>query len=102
MHPPLKLLNVMKAIRELYTRQGFHHQLIRREGNVAVYKQEKNNYKAFEVVVLRTMKKDNALTGQMTGDERLPSTSDWGVFGWTYRSEDDANRKFEELIAKQK
>lgn len=92
----------MKTIPEQYTRNGFCHQLIRRKGNVAVYKQEKDIYKAFEVVVIRTMKKDNALTGQMTGDEYLPSSSDWGLFGWTYRSEDDANRKFEELIAKQK
>lgn len=49
----------------------------------------------YEVWKMRTWGKDQHINGKLAhrkGDERFPKSSEWGVYGWTYCSEEEAIR----------
>lgn len=92
----------MKKIPDEYIRKPFTCTLIRREKHVALYSQThpEGKTKRYEVVVVRTRTKDNDFTGTKAGDEYLPSPEEWGTYGWTYTSIEDAEERVKELLSR--
>ena len=88
----------MRKIPETYSKGGFNYTLIERKDNVAIYEQRKNAILQYEVVIIRKRKKDNDFAGTKSGDEYLPSTCEWGKFGWTYVTIDKAREKMSKII----
>ena len=78
-----------------------HAGLADREAGVAIYELthkgsgKVNNY---EVVIIRQHKADNDFIKVKAGDEYLPSTSEWGQYGWTFPTLELANYKAKHLI----
>jgi hypothetical protein len=90
----------MKKIPTTYNKDGFNHELLEREGNVAIYEQRKSTHSSgyYEVVVIRKRKADNDFAGTKAGDEYLPCTNEWGIYGWTYLTLEKAREKMSKII----
>ena len=90
----------MREIPQQYNKYGFTHTLIERDGNVAIYEQRKPTHTSsyYEVVIIRKRKTDNDFAGTKAGDEYLPSTSEWGSYGWSYTSIESAREKMSKII----
>lgn len=101
----------MKKIPEKFKKIGFNYELIKREGNVGMYKQLDGKQRiGIEVVVIRLHPKDYARFKIKKGDEFYPSTGEWGKYGWSYgaytdeqylQALDAADIKFNEQLKKQ-
>lgn len=90
----------MRDIPKQYNKDGFTHTLHSKCGNVAIYEQRKGNFVRYEVVILRQHKKDNDFVGTKAGDWYLPSTNEWGSYGWTYITLEQAQEKAKEMTKK--
>lgn len=88
----------MKTLNETFKREGWEYTLLKCNEFAALYSMTKTgNYYEYEVWKLRTHKKDNAFTGVKACDIKLPSTNDWGHYGWSYSRLDLAEQKFAQL-----
>lgn len=95
-----------RRLSEKYTANGgFHYELIKRKGMVAVYAQkytEDSEPIAYEVIKIRVAG-NRLFKGKITPPyEKAPSTSQWGKYGWSYRLLENATKKFDELVIKEK
>ena len=89
----------MKILPKKFDKKGFTYTQIKRVGDRAIFEQSKEGQEGttFEVV------KINRHNGYELGGQKIPpgeaypSTSQWGVAGWTYRSLKDAETKFKKL-----
>jgi hypothetical protein len=71
---------------------------VKRVGDIAIYKQTKaRRSPAFEVVTIRRREASVAFGKEFPATEYYPHNEDWGTYGFTYRTLDEAERKFEEL-----
>lgn len=90
----------MKKIDDSYVHDGYQCQLVRREGKFALFKCTKGRGCDYELLVIRTYKKDNSFTNTFAGDEYRPSTSEWGRYGWSYptleKAQEAMNKKLDE------
>lgn len=89
----------MKTIPEKFTKKGFKHQLIKREGKVAIYRRhgtESTKTFHYEVVVINTHNGIHIEGNYIEPGELYPSSSQWGTFGWTFSKEQlkEAEEKF--------
>ena len=82
-----------------FTKNGFTHELLGREGLLCIVTRSKRGSQIhFEVVRLRerkgcTFKRgDKVLT--VPNVETYPRSEDWGTYGFTYRSLEEAKAKF--------
>ena len=91
----------MKSIPDEYRKDKYTFTLIKRNKLFAIYRQHKAGASdGFEVVKIRTHKKDRAIAGKtvfFAGDEYLPCNEDWGTYGWTYPDCEKACSKFDVL-----
>lgn len=85
------------SIPTIFHRNGFTHRLVKREGNVAIYSLTRFGRMSYEVVKIRTFNTDQPFIKRKAGDEYLPSTSEWGTYGFTFNSLQDAERQFTAL-----
>ena len=86
-----------------FRRRGFRHNLIERLGEIAIYRQRKSGLPdAFEVVRIQKREAFSLFDKDYPATETYPRDEAWGVDGFTYRSLDEAERKFAELIGKSK
>ena len=89
----------MKKIEKEFTRSGFVHKLVKRRGQVAIYKRrgiksESGDYH-YEVVKISSHN-GYKLGGQyIESAETYPGASLWGLQGWTYQDLDIALKQFE-------
>ena len=88
----------MREIPQQYTKDGYTHTLLQRDGKVAIYEQRKGDILYFETVVIRKRTADNDFVGTKAGDEYIPSSSEWGIYGWTYTSYEQAREKMSKII----
>lgn len=80
-----------------YRENGWRYRQLRRTGNIAIYSQ--GGSAAFEVVRIRTAPAKRFLGRMLSGGEYLPSTSEWGRHGWTFRTLREAEAKMAMLVA---
>ena len=89
-----------------FTESGFSHEQRLRWKMIALYERQKGGARHWEVVILTpeiekhfpaTEKHPN---GRSTpAHERYPGAEEWGHKGWTFNGKDNAEAKYEELIA---
>ena len=93
----------IRILPERFDKANFRYTLIRRRDNVAVYRRKhlRFDHGDFEVVVIRASKPHPKDPNPERYDrvEIYPSDSAWGLFGFTYRSENEAMRKMDALLA---
>lgn len=76
----------MKTIPQEYSRKGFIYKLIERDGDYAIYSvnlKSTMTLVCYEACLVRKHKMDNDFLNVKEGDEYLPSTGEWGRYGWT-------------------
>ena len=82
------------TIKQQYTYDKKTFNLIEALGDYALYKQE--GYEYYELLKLRTYKKTYVYPSGASlkeGDIKYPSINEWGKFGWSYLSKEDAMKK---------
>lgn len=88
----------MKTLPNEFKKRGITYKLLKSTPKVAMYHvTTQGNFQCYEVMVIRHYAKDNAFTGVKAGDIQLPSTSEWGQYGWTYTTRHHADRKYNEI-----
>jgi hypothetical protein len=86
-----------------FRHSGFEHTQLKRIGDVAIYRQSKSGLPdAYEVVLIEKHEGYIAFGKDIPASEYYPSSAKWGACGFTFRSREDAERKFKELVGKQK
>jgi hypothetical protein len=84
-----------------FTKYGFTFTQIKREGDVAIYRQTKGNFEAFEVIIIDRHNGYKLGDAEIPPAETYPSSSQWGSHGWTLRTLDRAHEKFAEVAARE-
>lgn len=80
-----------------FTKNGWVHELVERRGVIAVVRRSKGTLPAhFEVVRLRVMKPTRFIADPY---EKYPSSEDWGTYGFTYRTIEEARERVGKLAA---
>lgn len=91
----------MRKLPKSFKHKGFDHTQLKREGNKAIFKKTKTNSKlvSYEVVLLSSHN-GYELAGQyIEPAETYPSTSQWGIKGFTYNDLKLAEAKYTTLKA---
>lgn len=89
----------MRDIPRTYNKDGFTHTLVARHpGVAAIYEQRKGDFVRYEVVILRQRTQDYEARQVKKGDWYLPTTNEWGRYGWTYQTYEAANEKMSKII----
>jgi hypothetical protein len=70
---------------------------LKRVRAVAIYKQTKSEQATFEVVIIRRREASFAFGKDFPATEYYPHNEDWGTYGFTYRTLEEALAKFTEL-----
>jgi hypothetical protein len=96
-HPLLPL----RVLEPAFNKNGFTYELVRREGDVAIYKQRLRpgvGCLAYEVWRIR-VKEQSIMFGNIVPRREVgPSDSDFGTYGWSYPDLPRAKAKMAELI----
>ena len=97
----------MKTIEWPVTKTDFIDELIKRDGDVVLSvrrSRHSGRVVSYEVQVVRVHRRDMLMNGRLmscAGDEYLPSSSEWGQYGWSFSSLQDAERKFQQVLERQ-
>ena len=94
----------MKQLPIQFTKQGFNHEQVRREGDVAIYRRAPASgayQHHFEVVRIESHNGYTIAGVHCPPSETYPTPEQWGSRGWTYNDAESANAKFSELVAKE-
>lgn len=89
----------MKLLPDNWTRSGFQHLVIAREGMVVLVERRgiKHRKPHFEVAKIR-VNQERLLHGRrIEQGEAYPSSQEWGSRGWTYYTLEEAKAKFAAL-----
>ena len=87
----------MKTIAEKFTKKGFKHALLKREGDVAIYKRnavESPKRFHYEVVIITRHDGISIEGNYIEPGELYPSGSQWGTMGWTCSTLEEAEKRF--------
>ena len=89
----------MKKLDKVINKKGFTYTQIVREGNKAIYRQDKEGYtsSSFEVVKIGSHNGYELNGVKIAAAETYPSTSLWGIQGWTCKDLDSAKKKFKKI-----
>jgi hypothetical protein len=91
----------MKKLEKFFTKKGFAYTEIKRVGNKAIYKQVHEEIQEakphYEVIVIKSHDGYEIAGNKIPPGEVYPSTTQWGVLGWTYVDLEDAENKFKQL-----
>ena len=94
----------MKILEDSFTSRGFKFSLVKREGDVAIYKKqldepdsEAHNY---EVIAIKRHNGYEIAGVKMPPAEMYPSDSQWGDWAYTCMSREDADKRFNQLQEK--
>ena len=89
----------MKKLEKTFNKKGFTYTQVIREGNKAIYRQDKRDYNSssFEVVKIGSHNGYELNGTKIVASETYPSTSLWGIQGWTYQTLDEAKKKFKRI-----
>lgn len=89
----------MKLLETTFTKKGFVHTLVQRNGNVAVYRRQKIGGKAvhFETVIIGSHNGYVLAGVTMPPAETYPSSEQWGAKGFTFNDESKALSKAKQL-----
>jgi hypothetical protein len=89
----------MKTLPKTINSKGFTYVQIAREGKKAIYRQDKEGYtsSSFETIKIGSHNGYELNGTKIPASETYPSSSLWGIQGWTFSSLEDAKKKFKRL-----
>lgn len=89
----------MKTIKKEFVRSGFIHKQIKREGDVAIFYRTKPEYSNghYEVIKISRHNGYKMGTAYIEAAETYPGASLWGLQGWTCRTLENAEEKYQEI-----
>lgn len=89
-----------RPLKTSFRSKGFDYHQIDRKGDVALFMQTKPGllHTWYEVVVVQRHEAYEIGGAKVEAAETMPSTSQWGRLGWTYRDEKSAKVRFDELV----
>lgn len=90
----------MKPLPTQFRKDGFDHEVIRREGMVALIKKTKTGYSSFEVIRIQSHDGYEMMGVVVPPAEHMPRSEDWGTHGFTFPGDSrvKADAKFMELV----
>ena len=100
----------MKTLPTTFGSDGFDFEQLRREGDVAIFVKQKPGLvceylascRSYEVVIIQKQDAYTWPNGLTTpAHEAMPSPRDWGKYGWTYPTLDDAELRLKSLVETQ-
>ena len=93
-------LPTFKPLKTSFRAKGFDYALQKREGDVAMFEQSKQGFSRTwsEVVIVQRHGDYEIDHVKIEAAETVPSTSQWGRLGWTFRNPTKAQTKFDELV----
>ena len=89
----------MKILEKQFTYKGFNFNQLYRDGKFAIYEQTKKNFKLkkYEAVVIESHNGYDLAGQHFPPSEMYPSSSQWGVKGFTIDLYEDAMNKIKYL-----
>lgn len=83
---------------------GYECKLLVRDGNIAIYEQHHplGGLIAYEVIFIRVMDERTLFGRKYPRQEVYPKSSEWGQYGWTFTTLENAERRFNALREKAK
>lgn len=88
----------MRTIPQSFEHYRYALSLIKREGNVALYGDERQNY--YEVHLVRNLKAGTTMSGAKVPErETLARSSEFGKYGWACVGRDYAEARFANTLA---
>lgn len=86
-------------IKDCFTHDGFHFSMVKRVGNVALFRKTKPNHSrlSFEVVIIKTHPAKTLFGRTYPARESMPPSEQWGQAGWSYLNREAAERRFARL-----
>jgi len=96
----MTITDTFKTIPASFTKKGFNYQLVKREGDVAIYSQtwKEGTNTRYETVKIGRHNGYSMGGSYIEPSETYPGSSLWGISGWTYCSLEEAENKFQKLI----
>lgn len=89
----------MKKLETTYRQDGFDHDIVCRNGNIAIINKSKDGKaRGFEVIKIQSHNGFVIAGKTIPASEHPPRSEDWGHEGWTYTTLADAELKFKALI----
>jgi hypothetical protein len=84
----------MNELAKTFKRDGFTHNQVTRESNIAIFRRTKRirgkEIEHFEVVFIRVLPEHIAFGKLFSEGEIYPRSEEWGTYGWTCRDMDAA------------
>jgi hypothetical protein len=97
---PRPLRRMTRPLPTEFRHDGFDYRQVKREGNVAMFSQSLGGLVvAYEVVIVRTTPEKTWESGIITPEHEVyPSSSKWGLDGWTCISVEHAEARFTRTV----
>ncbi len=94
----------MKILEDNFSSKGFNLSLVKREGDVAIYKKMLENSETdahnFEVIAIKRHNGYEIAGIKMPPAEMYPSNTQWGDWAYTCTNREDADKRFIQLTDK--
>jgi hypothetical protein len=89
-----------KPIPVSFTKKGFTYNLLKREGNKAIYQQTRKDTSLNNYEVVKIGKHNGYTMGgvYIEPSETYPGSSLWGIMGWTCTSLEDAQKRYSSIV----
>lgn len=89
----------MRKLSKNFKQKGFNFTQSKREGDIAIYKKIPltGNHVSYEVILISRHNGYELAGHYIEPAETYPSSSQWGVKGWTFTNSKDAEAKFKSL-----
>lgn len=100
--PPIEYS--IQKIKEEFNKSGFNYKMVKRAGDVAIFKQSLINgsYSCYEVIAIKLSEPHPVWNKDCEYDliECYPSNSEWGKNGFTCMDIGAAEKRLEEILSK--
>lgn len=92
----------MKTLETEFTKKGWHHQQVAREGQVAIFRRWKDGGLPphFEVVRIQQNQEREQFGVTIPAAESYPAETQWGRTGWTFPNLASAESRMSQEVAK--
>lgn len=89
----------MKILEKTFDRKVFQYEQLYRKGNYAIYSQKHRDtgFTTYEAIIVKNHNGYEIAGVKIEASEVYPGDSQWGIFGWTYQTLDQAKNKIKQL-----
>lgn len=90
----------LKKVPQTFTKKGFTYTLVKREGDIAIYKQrwKSGTTERYETVKIGRHNGYTMGGSYIEPSETYPGSSLWGISGWTSCTLQEAESRFNKLV----